>query len=216
VSGDGATLVFGSVGQRCDDEYNCRRLDATGSVKRADEEATDVPGLPPPRLVATSSRRIALVPVMTPRLYPDIGPPRAGEYAPVEVYDSDGQLISTIVPPGTPRSIALSWPKLAVLYEGVDGSREIELYDARTGGYWFSGGEGVFAKVPVTVTRVAVGAEDAVYSVGNRIYLLRRQPTQLVWRAKAPPIGLSIEGRRIAWAENAGKQGRIHALTVPR
>jgi len=216
MSGDGATLVFGAVGQRCDDEYNCRRLDATGSVMRATTKATDLPGLPAPVLLATSDGRIALVPAKTPRFFPDLGAPRADEYAPVEVFDAAGQLLSTVIPPGTPRSIALSWPKLAVLFENVDGSREIQLYDARTGSYWFSGGEGVFAKVPVTVTRVAVGSAGAVYSVGNRIFLLSRQPTRLVWQARGVPIGLSIDGRRIAWAENVGKPGLIRALTVPR
>jgi hypothetical protein len=216
MSGDGTTLVFGAVGQRCDDEFNCRRLDANGSVELATTDATEVPGLPAPVLLATSGGRIALVPAKTPRFFPDLGAPRAAEYAPIEVYDTDGHLISTVFPDGTPRSIALAWPKLAVLYEHTDGSREIQLYDARTGSYWISGGEGVFANVPVTVTRVAVGTGGAVYSVGHAIYLLRTQPTRLVWRAKANPIGLSIEGRRIAWVENAGKTARIRALTVAK
>ena len=97
----------------------------------------------------------------------------------------------------------------------MDGSRQVQLYDARTGGYWFAGGEGVFTPVPVTVTRVAVGAPGAVYSVGSGIYLLQRQKPQLVWRAAGTPIGLSIEGRRIAWAENIHGRGRVRVLTLP-
>jgi hypothetical protein len=214
MAGQGSELVFGATGQRCDDEYNCRRIDVDGHVERVGREATEVPGLPPSFLLAVSSGRIAVVRAMTPRFWPDIGPPRAAEYAPIQVYDGSGNLISTIVPPGTPRSIALAWPKLAVLFEFVDGSRQIQLYDARTGGYWASGGEGVFTKVPATVSRVSVGAPGAIYAVGTAIYLLRRQQPQLVWRAANAPVGLSISNKRIVWGENVKGHGRIKAVTV--
>jgi hypothetical protein len=185
-----------------------------GGVQRVDTEAHGIAGIPPSFMLATSSNRIAVVPAKTPRFYPDIGPPRAAEYAPVKVYDLAGPLISSVTPDGTARAIALSWPKLAVLFEFVNGSRQIQLYDARTGRIWAAGGEGASARVPVTVTRVSVGALGAVYAVGKRIYLLRRQSPQLVWRAGATPTGLSIEGRRIAWAENIRGRGRIVALTL--
>jgi hypothetical protein len=214
VAGDGATLVFGDTSPNCDTEYICQRIDVSGAVKRVGSEVKDIPGIPPSFMLAVSQDRIAVVPAKTPRFYPDIGPPRAAEYGPVEVYDLAGHLISSVVPDGTARAIALSWPKLAVLIEHVDGSREIELYDARTGGYSNVGGEASFTRVPVTVTGVAVGSPGAVYSVGSRIYLLRAQQPQLVWRAGGTPIGLSIEGRRIAWAENVNGRGRIVALTL--
>jgi len=214
LAGQGATLVFGATNQRCDNEFDCRRIDVTGAVKRVGAGLDDVPGLPAPVMVATSSGRIALVPAKTPRFYPDIGPPRAAEYAPVEVYDPAGHLISSVVPDGTARAIALSWPKLAVLFEFVNGRRQIQLYDARTGEIWAAGGEGVFTRVPVTVSRISVGALGTVFSVGNRIYLLRRQRPRLVWRAAGRPIGLSVEGRRIAWAVNRNGRGRIVALTL--
>jgi hypothetical protein len=214
MAGQGSTLVFGATGQRCDDEYNCRRLDVDGNVERVTTSAVALPGLPPPILLATSQGRVAVVPAKTPRLYPDISAPRAAEYAPVQVYDTIQHLISTVVPDGTPRAIALAWPKLAVLVEHVDGSRRIQLYDARTGGYWASGGEAVFTNVPVTVSRVSVGTPGTVYSAGNAIYLLRRQQPQLVWRAAASPVGLSIFGNRIVWGENVKGHGRIRALTV--
>jgi hypothetical protein len=216
VAGDGATLALGTTGQHCDDDYNCRRIDVDGAVRRVNTDARDIPGIPPSVMLATSSSRIALVPAKTPRFYPDLGPPRAAEYAPVQVFDLAGHLISSVVPPGTPRAIALSWPKLAVLFEFVDGSRQIQLYDARTGGYWTTREYGgVFTKVPVTVKRVAVGPLGAVYAVGGKIYLLRQQKPQFVWRASGTPIGLSIEGRRIAWAVNLKGRGRIVALTLP-
>jgi hypothetical protein len=33
-------------------------------------------------------------------------------------------------------------------------------------------------------------------------------------RAAATPIGLSVVGRRIAWAENLGRKARVRALTL--
>jgi hypothetical protein len=214
MAGDDSNLIFGATSQRCDSEIDCRRIDVEGQVERVTTKATAIAGLPAPFLLATSSGRIAVVPAKTPRFSPDLGPPRAAEYAPVQVYDGSGNLISAVVPPGTPRAIALSWPKLAVLFEFVDGTRQIQLYDARTGGYWASGGEAVFRKVPVTVNRVSVGPPGAVYSVGSAIYLLRTQQPQLVWRSAGSPVGLSISGNRIVWGENVKGHGRIRALTV--
>jgi hypothetical protein len=216
LAGHGATLVFGATGQRCDNEYDCRRIDVDGSVKRVRADAQDVAGITPSVMLATSSNRIAVVPAKTPRFYPDIGPPRAAEFAPVQVFDLSGRLISSVVPPGTPRAIALSWPKLAVLFEFPDGSRQIQLYDARTGAYWAEAGGALFRNVPVTVKRVSVGSSGVVWAVGSKIYVLRGGKTQLVWRAKAAPIGLSIEGRRVAWAMNLKGRGRIVSLTLTR
>src|SRR5690242_449319 len=62
MSGQGSQLVFGATLQKCDDEYDCRRIDVTGNVERVGREATPVPGLPPSFLLATSSGRVAVVP----------------------------------------------------------------------------------------------------------------------------------------------------------
>ena len=77
MAGDGSTLVFGSILQRCDVEWDCRRLDVEGGVKRVTASATRAtgPGSPRPSCYATSGGRIALVPAKTPRFFPDIGPP---------------------------------------------------------------------------------------------------------------------------------------------
>ena len=55
-----------------------------------------------------------------------------------------------------------------------------------------------------------------VYRVGRIIYTVRRSKPALLWRAKATPIGLSVEGRRVAWAVNLHGSGLIVALTLPR
>ena len=90
-------------------------------------------------------------------------------------------------------------------------------YDARTGNYWISGGEGVFANVPVTVTRVAVGTGGAVYSVGHTIYLLRAQPARLrVARESESDRALDSKGAGSRGPRHAGKTARILALTIPK
>ena len=50
-----------------------------------------------------------------------------------------------------------------------------------------------------------------VYRVGRSIRVLGRGE---VARAAAVPVGLSIDGRRIAWAENVNGRGRIQAITL--
>jgi hypothetical protein len=50
------------------------------------------------------------------------------------------------------------------------------------------------------------------YRVGRSIHVVGRGE---VARAAAAPIGLSIDGRRIAWAENVRGSGRIQSLTLP-
>ena len=118
VAGHGSTLVFGATSQRCDVEWNCRRLDVSGAVKRVDTEAHDLSGLPPSFLLATSSNRIAVVPAKTPRLYPDIGPPRAAEYAPVEIYDAAG-------PPDLEHGAARNSPGDRALLAEAGGARRV-------------------------------------------------------------------------------------------
>ena len=53
-----------------------------------------------------------------------------------------------------------------------------------------------------------------VFRVGNTIYLWWVMPKKpaVLWRSLGKPIGLSIEGKRVAWAAN----GRIRAFNLPR
>ena len=55
-----------------------------------------------------------------------------------------------------------------------------------------------------------------IFRVRRNIYLLGPKGLRLLQRASGTPIGLSIEGRRIAWAVNIKGRGRIVALTLPR
>jgi hypothetical protein len=84
----------------------------------------------------------------------------------------------------------------------------IELYDARTGRRVAS------LQVPRSAQELDVATSGAiVFRVKSEIRVLTRQGSHVVARSKAP-IGLSIEGRRIAWAENLGAHSRIRAVEL--
>lgn len=162
-----------------------------------------------PRPLAVSHGHIAVLPPadQTSTVGAD---PVPAENGPIKVFDSNGTLLSQVFPLGTVREIALSWPHLAVLVQRHDGTTAVERYDARRGSLE------VASAVSATASDLAIGPGGLVYRVDNAIYLLQtRQPT-LLWRAKDEPIGLSVVGRRVAWAVNIGPRGRVVALTLAR
>src|SRR5262245_19134876 len=57
-----------------------------------------------------------------------------------------------------------------------------------------------------------------VYSVGRSIYTpsARRRIPRLVARTAATPIGLSVVGRGVAWAENTSHGSRLRAVMLQR
>jgi hypothetical protein len=65
---------------------------------------------------------------------------------------------------------------------------------------------------------VSVAGSKIVLLTGRTIRLVDASTgkTFVVAKAAAAPIGLSIEGRRIAWAENIGGRGRIRGVLLPR
>jgi hypothetical protein len=81
----------------------------------------------------------------------------------------------------------------------------IERYDAPSGRL-------VGATSMPGASDLSMGRGKIVFRVGNTIYLwwaVVKRPA-ILWRSLGKPIGLSIEGRRVAWAAN----GRIRALTL--
>jgi len=65
---------------------------------------------------------------------------------------------------------------------------------------------------------LAIARQTIVYQVGRAIWLLDAisGKTRLAHTAGATPIGLSIEGRRLAWAENlSSNRARIQLIVVP-
>jgi hypothetical protein len=167
----------------------------------------------PLKPLSVSQGRIAVLPAapVTAGRYGFVLPAPATN-GPVAVYDLSGALLSRVFPVGNVREIALSWPTLAVLVQRPGGAAAIELYDARTGALL------AMNAVPAMASDLAIGSGATIYRVGKTIYLLRGGRPTVLWRTMATPIGLSLVGRRVAWAVNSPifHGGRILALTLAR
>lgn len=230
LAGDGPTLVYGRTVERCDDPggNNCQRLDAVGGVVlvTGQNQTATVPGIPPPVLVAFSAHDpqssvqisqglVAVAPAETP-VTTDLGSaPRVRQNGPVEVLQLLGgvaHLETRVAPVGTVRAIALDFHQLAVLVERADGTKAIERYEPRRGTLI-----GTTTVPRTTASELSISTAAIVYRVGYKIYLVSagKGTPKLVWKASGTPIGLSIEGKRIAWAENVNGRGRIVAMTAP-
>ena len=224
IAGDGATLLYGFVAEQCPSplpppQYCPELHTAAGgiSIVTAQHGAPVTDGIPAPVMLALSQGRVAVVPAASPIPNDGYGP-RPVESGPVSVYDLAGRLLSTVHPVGTVRDVALAWPTLSVIVERPDGTRALERYDAR-------GRKGTFLaparRISSAATDLAASEVGTVFSVGSRIYFrhdrlrFNSEIPRSVCRASSTPIGLSIEGHRIAWAVNIKGQGRVVALTVP-
>lgn len=112
---------------------------------------------------------------------------------------------TTITPGGEAYALAVTRETTAALVR-AGGSWRIEVYgaDAHTVS---------LARAP---TRLAASGHMIVFRVGRTLYALdaREGSPRVVARAAATPIGLSIVGRRIAWAENLPRGARIRALLL--
>src|SRR5260221_2959967 len=139
------------------------------------------------------------------------GEPHASASLPIEIRDSEtGQPRASIIPKGTPLAVALSPSVLATLERTKLGTR-LAWYDAATGA--------PSGSVPVpaaTAPELTPSDQLVVCRVDRSI----RSPNVLTHRvltlphAAAIPVGLSLEGTRLAWAENIRGHGRIRALFV--
>jgi len=65
-----------------------------------------------------------------------------------------------------------------------------------------------------TASELSTRSAGTVYRVGRKIYLLAGGAPKLVSKARGTPIGLSFEGKRIAWTVDLKGQGRVVALTL--
>ena len=211
LAGDGPTLVFGQADEVCPGEPCALFQVDGGGVTRVISRKTSVkiPNVAPPAMLAVSRGRITIVPA-APLPWAGGLPllPVIAENGPVQVFGLAGRLLSSVRPVGTVKAVALAWPQMAVLMRRHDGTQAIERYNATSGALVAT------TVVPSTAADLALGTGGLVYRVGRAIYTIRAGHPVLLWRAKAVPIGLSIEGRRVAWAVNLKGRGRIVALTL--
>jgi len=224
AAGDGTALVYSTVvvahtpdlssANECS-QGPCKFTVTGGGVKRVvGGAAVAVPGAPPAVAIAVSVQRVALVPARRSRTCKkNCDPyPVAAANGPVEVRDvTTGALVTRFSPAGTVRAIALSRRFVAVLVRGPHGKR-IDRYDAQAGTLVAS------SDVPSsTADRLGLDGSTIVYSAGRTISLLdaRGGTSTTLVTAGGVPLGLSIEGRRVAWAENlSDTHARIRSVTV--
>src|SRR5207245_5727501 len=127
------------------------------------------------------------------------GQPVAGGDIPIQVVDAaDGHVVASVQPQGTPIAIALSTHVLAALERTPLGPR-LAWYAPSTGS--------PSGSVPVSIAtspELTVSDRLAVFHVGRSIRAVEiasgRVKTLIT--SAVPPIDLSVEGTRVAWAEN--------------
>jgi hypothetical protein len=223
AAGDGSTLVYSLVSVDLanpdQDLDQCLprclwRVDG-GAVKRVvGRTATRLPNARPSVAISASNGRVALVPAdLSERRDPT---PRSVSGGPVEIRDAvTGAPVTTFAPSGTVTDVALSGRRAAVLVESGDLKR-IAIYDATTGSLRRS------TNVPAsTASEIDIAGRRVVFSTGRQVRLFSAATggKRLLWTASARPIELSIEGRRVGWAENVrggGRTtGRIRAISLP-
>jgi hypothetical protein len=226
IAGDGKTLAYGWVSEECVDQpYGiCDLCNPLGSCPLsvtgggvtpvalpAPRQRPVFANIPPPAFFALSGELVAAAAARSPAPEGEAALQTA-ENGSITVYDSKNAPITSIAPHGTVRALALCQSELAVLMKRANGGNAIERYDPRSGRRI-----AVTQALSTTAPELGVSSSGVVYRVGGKIYLFARHAApRLVWQAKAKPIGLSIEGRRIAWAVNLKGRGRIVALTLAR
>jgi TolB protein len=113
-----------------------------------------------------------------------------------------GHLQQTLVADGRARAIALSRSIVAVLTD-----KRLSIYSRA------SGTRLATRAVPRTAAPLLSAAgRNVVFRVGRTIWLLSGRRLRRLAVARAKPIGLSIEGNRVAWAENLSGRARIRAV----
>jgi hypothetical protein len=219
VAGDGRTLAYGWVAEACAGDPYCNTFQgplvvtgggisiATWTPAPREYFPPVLAGAPPPALFAFTSGRVA---VAAARASTPVGTaPRVAEDGTVEVYDLAGARQLRVPFLGLVRDVALSGRTLAVLLERPDGTKVVQVFEVPNDQFV----AGAF--VPATAADVATGSHGTIFRAGRDVYLLGSERARLLARAAARPIGLSIEGRRIAWAETVHGKGRIRAVTAP-
>ncbi|HET7571513.1 MAG TPA: hypothetical protein VFJ77_02455 [Gaiellaceae bacterium] len=215
LAGDGATLVYSRVvvayrnQAACLSGGSCARRIAGGSVRRiVGRRDVAVPRTGPALQIAASDGRIAYVRATSVTTG---GRPVANATRPLEIrVAANGKLVSRPRPDGVPVAIALAPHVLAVLARS-HGRLHLSWYDVASGRRLGR------ARVP-RKTSATLGASDrvVVFHAGRTIeaFDLGSRRAHALTVAASAPIGLSLEGTRVAWAENLRGKGRIRALSL--
>jgi hypothetical protein len=170
-----------------------------------------IPGTPPTALLGAARGTIVLVPAdrRTFKGGHFAAGVRVASNARVEVRDVvSGTLRSSFAPRGRVSAIGMDAGTVAVIVRSGTKAR-VEWYSTSSGKLLGA------TSVDRAVTNVVdVSGHTIVFGQGRSILSIdtRKGATQGLARASATPVGLSIEGSRVAWAESGF--GRIRAVTV--
>ena len=209
-----STLAFGTAEVQYVDEIACLS-GGSCEMKIAGGGVYQVVGRKPPALipnthaavaVSVSGSTLAYVPAADAGAR---GKPLAAADLPIEIVDVDnGTSIASVSPEGTPIAIALT-PHVLVTLERTTDGLSLAWYSATTGT-----GIGSVSVPANTIPTITANDQVAVFRVGRFLHVLTFASghSKTVAQTVGQPIGVSLEGNRLAWAENVAGRGRIRAL----
>jgi hypothetical protein len=208
LAADGKTAVYSYVNVN-GNSGTCTWNTVLGGVYSVAPDRKLV-GIPPAYALAVGDGFVATIPVDTnpagQRLDP--GPKQHKVY----VYSTQTHSARTVTVSGTARGVAISRSILAVLVK-ASGHNLIERFQTQNGAGLGS------TPVPSTSNphSLSVSGNQIVDSTGRQIRLLEGVSGErtLLTTTGNRPIGLSLEGKRVYWAENRGGRGSILTLTLP-
>jgi hypothetical protein len=215
IAGDAKTLVYAVSSVAYVDQVAClaggsckRKLIGGGIHRIVGRDDLLVSGTSATLAVAVSGTRVA--DVLAAGVGAD-GEPYASASLPVEIRDAaTGKVLTRVRPRGVPEAVALSGAALATLERSSLGLR-IAWYDPADGS--------AIGSVPVpkdTTPELSAGGRLIVFRVGRSIRAIDidSHSARTLTTAAATPVGLSVQGSRVAWAENVKGRGRIRALFI--
>jgi hypothetical protein len=210
---DEGLVVYSYVNVEEESSSNCAFIRVGGGVYSVAPNAK-IQGLPPAYALAVGDGLIADLPVHFNQRTQALNP-RPNQ--PVYVYDTRTGRTRTVRASGDVRRVAVSRSVLAVfayspLLAKSGPGHVIERFDTHTGASLGS------TPVPADTNPLSLAASgnQIVYSTKRAIWLLNGVSGKqtLLATTAAGPIGLSIEGNHIYWAENHWR-GRILTLKLP-
>jgi hypothetical protein len=206
TAGHGGTLAYADLvvsGKTLPDETDVYFADR-GSARRVVGRSKRVlPAQGPPLKIAVAGGRIAVV--YADRAEHQSVVLRASQT--VRVLDLGGHTVSTLSLGGRPRAIAITPPYVALLL----GNR-VALYRYDTP----VGMPGHISDPHFTSPELDAAGTLVVGRAGREIWLydIAAGRARRIATAATTPIGLSIEGHTVAWAENVRGRGRIRAVNT--
>jgi hypothetical protein len=139
---------------------------------------------------------------------------RASWAAPAQIRSASGRLLSSFEASGTVVGGAIGGGRVAILTRTL-GAGEFSVFAAGTGARLLGGADVGAAK---GLALAGVNGRWVVYRTNRTIRGLNAfgSGVSRLTVASSEPVGLSVSGRRVAWAERGRSVWRIRALTLPR